>query len=168
MSSQRRAGIAQPPALTTSLGGLSYQGFGAGSSSAYGSAPNSTTLLSSPFSQHNPANLGRLSGISGMDAPAMTMRQSPGHTVPYNPLEWSSRGTSPRLGAGAQQGRASPQAYSDGESLSITFEHQNLHGRKTKESCILFDFDIRGSWFRCEPGDWDEPNVATLRLVAVK
>jgi len=128
-SPRRRGDVAQPPALTTSLGGLSYQGLGVSSGSGYGSAPNSTTSLSSPFSQNNPSALARLSGISGRETSPMAMRQSSGQAVPYNPLEWTSaRGTSPQAGAAAQLGRASPQAYSDGKS-AITAQESYLAAR---------------------------------------
>jgi hypothetical protein len=126
--------------LTTSLGGLSYQGFGVSSGSVYASAPNSTTSLSSPFSQNNPVALSRLSAISGRDASPVTMRQSSGQTVPYNPLEWTSaRGTSPQLGAAAQQGRASPQVYSDGEYVDISRESKITH-TPFNLFCILSQF----------------------------
>ena len=125
---RRRNGMAQPLAVTTSLGGLSFQGLGVGFGSGYYSTPNSTSSLSGPFSQSNHSGHAQITGTSGRDTSPMALRHSSGHAAQYNPSEWRPVvGGSPQLGTGqvtqlqqtVNQGRASPRAYSDGESGSI-------------------------------------------------
>jgi hypothetical protein len=97
LSPRRRDHIPQPPSLTTSLGGLQFQGGG-----HFSVVPTPTTTLSSPFSQtisspytqYTPSPGAALRGSS-----PMASRQSSGYASAYNPQEWVPVVASPQLGA---------------------------------------------------------------------
>jgi hypothetical protein len=97
LSPRRREHVVQPPALTTSLSGLQYQGLGL----PYSPAPNSTTSLSSPFSQSNASPYLSSPGGAGRGSSPMASRLSGVYNAPYNPMEWGPwGGHSPAVGAG--------------------------------------------------------------------
>ncbi len=126
LSPRRREHVAQPPALTTSLSGLQYQGQGLGLT--YSPAPLSTTSLSSPFSQsaHSPFLV--TPGGAARGSSPMASRLSVAYPTAYNPREWGPVGrNSPSVGPGhTSQSRQSStivapapprQLASDGEYI---------------------------------------------------
>jgi hypothetical protein len=97
-SPRRRDHIPQPPALTTSLSGLQYQGGGLASS-----GPTPTTLTS-PFSQTNPSTYTLYTPSPGgarRGTSPMASRLSGGYTAAYNPQQWGPVAGSPQVGAAA-------------------------------------------------------------------
>jgi hypothetical protein len=118
-SPRRRDHIPQPPALTTSLSGLQYQGGGLASA-----GPTPSTTLSSPFSQTNPSAYTLYTPSPGgarRGTSPMASRLSGGYTAAYNPQQWGPVAGSPQIGAAAfpqiQQhgGQIRQQEQSDGQ-----------------------------------------------------
>lgn len=130
LSPRRREHVAQPPALTTSLSGLQYQGLGL----SYSPAPNSTTSLSSPFSQSNNSPYLSSPGGTARGSSPMSSRLSGVYNAPYNPREWRPLGGSSPATVPSQtsQSRHSStslapapprQLASDGESWATPSQH---------------------------------------------
>lgn len=93
----RRDHIRQPPALTTALSGLQYQG------GLVSAVPTPSSTLSSPFSQakstpytpYAPSPGGASRGTS-----PMASRYSGGYATAYDPREWGPVAGSPQIGTG--------------------------------------------------------------------
>ena len=126
LSPRHREHAIQPPALTTSLGGLSFQGLGF--SAGYSPAPNSTISLSSPFSQHAPSPYSPSPGAGSQGTSPMATRLSGGFNASYNPREWgSARGGSPQIGAGPMS-----QTQPGGAQARASQQQQDNEGEPPK------------------------------------
>lgn len=95
---RRRQYAVQPPALTTTLNVAHNHGLGLGLTTQ---TPNSTTSLSSPFSQYNPSTFTDSPGGAARGTSPMASRNAAGFNVPYNPQQWGTvAGSSPNIGLG--------------------------------------------------------------------
>ena len=95
---RRRRYAVQPPTLTTTLSAAHNHGLGLGLSTQ---TPNSTTSLSSPFSQYNPSTYTASPGGASRGTSPMASRNAAGFNVPYNPQQWGAvAASSPNTGVG--------------------------------------------------------------------